>query len=128
MYGEDLDLGCRCRLAGWKALYVPTATVYHGFQASSKKRGERFAVSQVRKNRLRSLLKNGSMYFLGRNLIYVFYDFLVGLKYNGYAAVPNLFSAIHDGLSQRGDVSSIAKIKRRDLEKKWLFNKDHNAR
>jgi GT2 family glycosyltransferase len=30
MYKEDVDLAWRLRLAGWKALYVPTAVAYHG--------------------------------------------------------------------------------------------------
>lgn len=30
MYKEDVDLAWRIRLAGWKAIYVPTAVAYHG--------------------------------------------------------------------------------------------------
>lgn len=57
IYGEDVDLGVRLNLAGYKVLYVPTAIVYHKYGAtvgpgSLKKRylGER--------NTMRTLLKN----------------------------------------------------------------------
>lgn len=30
MYKEDVDLAWRLRLAGWKAVYLPTAVAYHG--------------------------------------------------------------------------------------------------
>ncbi|MDD3190470.1 MAG: glycosyltransferase family 2 protein [Candidatus Pacebacteria bacterium] len=30
MYKEDVDLAWRLRLAGWKAIYLPTAVAYHG--------------------------------------------------------------------------------------------------
>jgi GT2 family glycosyltransferase len=30
MYKEDVDLAWRIRLAGWKAVYIPTAVAYHG--------------------------------------------------------------------------------------------------
>jgi len=54
------------RLANWKALYVPSAVVLHSFQASSVEHGPRFVEFQCRKNRLRCLLKNGSLGFLPR--------------------------------------------------------------
>ncbi len=34
-YYEDVDLAWRCRLAGWKSLYVPSSVVYHVHSASS---------------------------------------------------------------------------------------------
>ncbi len=68
MYWEDLDLGWRCRLAGWKSLYIPTAIVYHRYQGSSKSKGKRYAEFQCRKNRLRGLLKNGSFRLMLRSL------------------------------------------------------------
>src|SRR5713101_5004470 len=38
MYFEDVDLGWRGRLAGWSAVYVPSARVLHAFQGSSSRR------------------------------------------------------------------------------------------
>ena len=34
MWCEDVDLGWRCQLAGWKCLYVPDAVIYHHLSAS----------------------------------------------------------------------------------------------
>ncbi len=120
MYWEDLDLGWRCRLAGWRAMYVPSAVVYHRYQGSSKKIGARYAELQCRKNRLRSLLKNGSLYFLLRTSAHSVRDFFAGLKHNGLVAVPNLFSAIYDGLRQRKEVTRMLQTGRRKLEKEWV--------
>ncbi len=36
MYLEDVDLAWRARLAGWRAVYVPQATVRHAHSASAK--------------------------------------------------------------------------------------------
>jgi GT2 family glycosyltransferase len=34
-YGDDTDLGIKCRLFGWKCLYVPGAVVWHKLSGSS---------------------------------------------------------------------------------------------
>lgn len=120
MYGEDFDLGWRCRLSGWKALYVPASTVFHRYQASSAQKGGNFAVSQMRKNRLRALLKNGSLKLILRNIPHVAYDFWLGLKFNGLRAIPDLFAAIFASLRQRGEVTRLARIGRAALEKRWV--------
>ncbi len=35
IYGDDADLSLRVRLAGWKAVYVPRAVVYHKYSATA---------------------------------------------------------------------------------------------
>ncbi len=35
IYGDDAELSLRLRIAGWKALYVPRAVVYHKYSAST---------------------------------------------------------------------------------------------
>lgn len=35
IYGDDADLSLRVRLAGWKAVYVPEAVVYHKYSATA---------------------------------------------------------------------------------------------
>jgi GT2 family glycosyltransferase len=35
IYGDDADLSLRVRLAGWKAVYVPSALVYHKYSATT---------------------------------------------------------------------------------------------
>ena len=61
---EDVDLGWRAQLAGWRCLYTPHAIVYHHLSAS----GGGVTAS----------------YYDGRNLIYVLVkDFPLWRKYGG---------------------------------------------
>ena len=68
MYFEDVDLGWRCRLAGWSARYVADAIVHHRFQGTSKRHGSLFVPLHCKRNRLRTLIKNGSISFIVRGL------------------------------------------------------------
>ncbi|HMQ55354.1 MAG TPA: glycosyltransferase family 2 protein [Anaerolineae bacterium] len=56
-YCEDMDLGWRGRLMGWRCLYVPTATVYHHHSATSGQ-GSRFKRYLLTRNRIWTVLKN----------------------------------------------------------------------
>src|SRR5690606_28181033 len=49
--GEDVDLGWRAQLTGWRCLYVPTAVVYHHLSATGGGKT--------------------SSYYDGRNLIFI---------------------------------------------------------
>ncbi len=55
-YGEDIDLGIRGRLAGWKCVYVPSAVVYHMYSMTSGKYSSLKAF-YVERNRIWVLLK-----------------------------------------------------------------------
>jgi len=69
MYHEDLDLGWRLRLAGYKILVVPTAVVYHKYQFSKSIKKYYF----MERNRLICLLEN---YKIG-TLILIFPAWLI---------------------------------------------------
>jgi GT2 family glycosyltransferase len=56
-YCEDMDLGWRARLMGWKCLYVPTAVVYHLHSATSGQ-GTPFKRYLLTRNRIWTVLKN----------------------------------------------------------------------
>lgn len=56
-YYEDLDLGWRARLMGWKCLYAPAAIVYHSHSATSRQ-GSGFKRYMLSRNRIWSVLKN----------------------------------------------------------------------
>ncbi len=56
-YAEDTDLGWRARLAGWKAYYVPEATVYHHHSRQFGTYSTRKAFL-VERNRIWVALKN----------------------------------------------------------------------
>lgn len=56
-YCEDTDLGLRGRLAGWKAILVPSATVYHHYSGSTEKYSD-FKAFLVERNHFWVALKN----------------------------------------------------------------------
>lgn len=122
MYFEDVDLGWRCRLAGWEAAYVPTAAVYHRFHASASKRGEHFVSLQCRQNRLRTLIKNGSLGFVLRGMPWTINDLLWSMTKEGLDAVTKYQEAFQDGLKQRAAVEQMARVKRRAVERRWVTN------
>ncbi len=56
-YCEDMDLGWRARLMGWKCVYVPTAVVYHYHSATSGQ-GSQFKRYLLTRNRIWTVVKN----------------------------------------------------------------------
>ena len=56
-YGDDADLGIRCRWMGWRCLYVPSAVVYHR-HSSTMGRYSAQKVYWVERNRFWLALKN----------------------------------------------------------------------
>ncbi len=121
MYYEDVDLGWRCRLAGWTAAYVPAALVYHRFQGSSSQQKRTFVASHCHANKVRTLLKNASLGYLGRALPRVLRtDVLPLFKHQRLAALGQLAAAVHEGLTQRPLVSQLLQQPRSAVEQKWV--------
>ena len=118
MYYEDVDLGWRCRLAGWGALYVPGARVDHVFRGSSRRRGGGFVTSLCLQNRLRTLLKNGSLRFIVRTSPRSARDVLQ-LTLAGSAG--RAWRAALDGLRQRRAVGRLAVTPRAAVERRWVM-------
>jgi GT2 family glycosyltransferase len=56
-YQEDVDLGFRSQLAGYKCLYVPTAVVYHKYHQTSSRVAD-FCMHLRERNKYFVLLKN----------------------------------------------------------------------
>jgi GT2 family glycosyltransferase len=120
MYYEDVDLGWRCRLAGWTAEYVPAALVYHRFQGSSSRQKRAFVASHCHANKVRTLLKNASLGYLGTVWPRVLRtDVLPLFRHRRLAALGLLAAAVRDGLRQRPLVSQLVQEDRRAIEKKW---------
>lgn len=65
-YVEDVDLGFRLRLAGYKALYVPDAVVHHVGSATTGGRRSAFYVYHGHRNLVWTFVKNmpGSLFWL----------------------------------------------------------------
>lgn len=120
MYAEDLDLGWRCRLMGWRAYYLSDARVIHSYRSSSDKWGNKWADLQCRKNRVRALIKNGSITFLIITIPKTIYDLLVGFRHSGLRVFVEFFRAMQDGFGQRRKVSQLLTVPRRELERKWV--------
>jgi GT2 family glycosyltransferase len=120
MYYEDVDLGWRGRLAGWSAIYQPGATVHHAYNASSGRRGKYFVRSQCAKNRVRTVLKNGSRAYIAASLFRMFFELVWCVTKEGLRALAGYRAAIRDGLSQRRAVDTVVRCDRRALEKRWI--------
>jgi hypothetical protein len=120
MYFEDVDLGWRCRLAGWRALYSPDAIVLHDFHGSSRRVAGDFVHWHCGRNRIRTLLKNASWRYVARALPYVAGDFARSLHGRGGEAVLGYARAVRDGLGQRAAVTRLAQRRRREIELRWV--------
>jgi GT2 family glycosyltransferase len=57
LYLDDADVAWRARMAGWRALYVPDAVVWHHHSATTK-HGSSFKYFHVGRSRVRLLAKN----------------------------------------------------------------------
>ena len=57
LYLEDADVAWRARMAGWRALYVPDAVVWHHHSATAK-HGSSFKYFHVGRSRVRLLARN----------------------------------------------------------------------
>jgi len=64
---EDVDLGWRINLAGYKAIYVPGSVAYHAFGGTIRS-DDPEAKYMLERNRIRIMLKNYELFTLLRNL------------------------------------------------------------
>lgn len=121
MYYEDVDLGWRCRLAGFRARYVPDAIVYHAFQGSSRRHGNRFVLRQCTKNRLIALARNASPELLVRSLPKTLTEILWLAAFGGPGALrevtPRVLRAFRE---ERALVTQLLARDRREVERAWL--------
>jgi GT2 family glycosyltransferase len=121
MYYEDVDLGWRCRLAGFRAAYVPGAIVYHAFQGSSRRHGNRFVLRQCTKNRLIALARNASPTLLVRSLPKTLSELLWLAAFGGRGALrevtPRILRAFRE---ERALVTALLASDRRHVERAWL--------
>lgn len=120
MYFEDIDLGWRSRLAGWRAVYIPEAMITHAWQGSSTGRGIDFVGLQYRLNRLRTLAKNASctmlLTSLPRSLSHAFWLTL----HRGPRGLAAVWAALRDGFAQRPHVQSLVALEVRAMERSWF--------
>ncbi len=67
-YLEDVDIGYRARILGYRSLYVPQAVVWHKGSASSGSRHNRFKVKSAARNNLYLIYKNMPLWQILINL------------------------------------------------------------
>jgi GT2 family glycosyltransferase len=120
MYFEDVDLGWRGRLAGWSAVYAPTAIVHHALYGTSSRRGQWFVRLSCNKNRVRTLAKNGSVGYVVRCAPRMLGEFVWSVAKIGWKAVPEYWAAVRDGMSQRKEVDRLIRQDRRLIEDRWI--------
>lgn len=118
-YLEDVDLGLRGRLLGYRCLYVPAAEVLHQWKGANIPR-PRYVYLATR-NRLALLLKNIPLPLLlkhGHTLLYgQFYFFLVYKKpFHSLAGTAACLLALPRILRQRRAIQKRKKISNRALE------------
>lgn len=120
MYFEDVDLGWRSQLAGWRALYIPDAEITHVFQGSADAQTRDFVSFQYRLNRIRTLAKNAScrmlLRSLPRSLSHVFWIAL----HRRFAGLSAVAEALRDGFGQRPNVQALAVREPRPMERSWF--------
>jgi len=76
-YQEDLDLGYRTWLKGYKVMSVPSSVIYHKYGGSWAGRISPFKIYYCQKNRLNVMFKNFEITNLIKGLIIsIFYDFI----------------------------------------------------
>lgn len=119
MYYEDVDLGWRCRLAGWSARYAPKAVVLHTFHASSKKRGDSFVRRQCNYNRVKAVIKNGSPELLVRAAPRLAKEMLSCVRHDGIDAIGRYYGGAWRALSERRAVGRVKQLSRSALERQW---------
>lgn len=68
LYHEDVDLGLRLQLLGYKNLLAPKSIIYHKYSFSKKNK-----IYFLERNRLTTLLKN----FKSRTLLLIFFPFII---------------------------------------------------
>jgi hypothetical protein len=120
MYLEDLDLGWRARLAGWTAEYVPGSVVHHKWHGSADRHGRDWLTAAARVNRIRTLLKNASPRFLARTIAAHGAEVVELVKDGRTAVARRLARAVRRSLAQRREVSALARVDRRALERAWV--------
>lgn len=124
MYYEDVDLGWRCRLGGWKAMYVPDAVVRHKFRGSSGRRGASFVVVQCKVNRIAMLLKLASREMIVKSAPKTVWDVAKISWMGGMKPILGLAARLPGTLRERRSVKEKARITATALEERWIHERE----
>jgi GT2 family glycosyltransferase len=120
LYYEDMDLGWRARLAGFRAVLVPGAVVHHRYHGSTDRLGKLRLFVLASGNRIRTMLKNASFHFVAQALPSIGRDAIKVARQGSLSDVLSLQRAVFDGLTTRHQVSRLVRRDRRDVERCWM--------
>jgi GT2 family glycosyltransferase len=123
MYFEDVDLGWRCRLAGWSARYVPDAVVLHELHGSACGHEAGFVKRHCARNRIRTVLGNGSARFIAGAIPRLARDIVWLLADTGHRAVVDVARAIRAGLASRRALPLASRRARSRVEAAWFTSR-----
>lgn len=126
-YCEDTDLGLRARLAGWKAVSVPGAVVYHHYSGSAGRYSETKAFL-VERNHIWLALKNFPVMMLVLTPFYTSWRWLVqaGNAMSGKGATSKYVREVSPARIAFALISAIvsaAKGLPAILRKRWIVQK-----
>lgn len=76
-YFEDIDIGYRARIYGYKNIFVPTAAVYHAGSATSGSRYNEFKTKLASRNSIYLVYKNMPLFQILLNLPFLLLGFFV---------------------------------------------------
>ena len=131
MYHEDVDLGFRMRLQGYRCLYVPRAVVYHKGSASTSIKSD-FAVYYGHRNLVWSFFQNMPGWLLLKylpahllaNLVFLVYYSLRGQAAAIWRAKWHAFLGLSQALRKRRSIQRNRQVSPEDisgvLEHGWL--------
>ncbi|MCI9463861.1 MAG: glycosyltransferase family 2 protein [Lachnospiraceae bacterium] len=106
-YLEDIDLGYRAQIYGYRCLFVPSARVYHAGSASSGSRYNRFKTDLTSRNSIYLIYKNMPLFQIVLNLPFFIIGFAVKTlfftgKGMGGAYIKGLWKGFQLCLSEEG--------------------------
>lgn len=98
-YAEDIDLGFRLRLKGYKCLYIPSAVVYHVGSASTGHKHSDFAIYHGHRNLVWAFFKNMPLPLLIITLPYhLLLNLITLIKFSLKGKAKVIFQAKWDAL------------------------------
>ena len=110
-YLEDVDVGYRARIAGYRNVYEPMARIIHVGSAASGSRHNEFKVRLSARNNLYLIYKNMPVLQILLNLPFLLAGFLVKyLFFLGLMEAPKLMKKKKKVLYQKGHLKNYLKI------------------
>jgi GT2 family glycosyltransferase len=144
-YWEDLDLAWRLRLAGYKAVYVPNAVIYHSRAVGQSKSGyknplqfvkhhSKFSVKVKRwnwRNHLFAIIKNDfgssfwrdSLFILGREA--AMFVYVIFFEPSTLGAIPDFLKLLPKMIAKRKSVKRMRVVSSAEIGK-WFLQKQMN--